>query len=305
MDEANSLWKKPLGRDPEVGLPPPPKPLPAQTGPEHKVQFVIEFVGPRSIPASAARSLIQPQWHQALGKPFVFAMAPADQGWKDLTDVDQGSYDSLALAWNFVSANGTLSTSAAAHLLRTAESFGGHIQRRAMPLPPPADVDRAVAALKEIQEGFDIGVEILLVPRGGEFPEQKVWEVLAELGFDLNQEGYFRIADDDGASLLEVTPMGGASNFSLSAVQRGVRHPGLLLGFSVPLSPHPEYSLDAAFRSADHLCRRLDAAAFSAEDEPLGPKLKNELTLNLQAAVRSLNSVGIVAGSRVARILFE
>jgi len=288
-----------------VALPAPPKSERDQVGPQHKVQFVIEFVGPRSVPASAAKALVQPQWHQALGRPDAFAMVPADQVWRPLTDADHGSYDSLALAWSFVSTSGALSSRTAAHLLQVAESFGSHIQRRAMPLPPPADVDRMVAGLRDIQEGLDIGVEILIVPRNSEFPENAVWEALAHLGFDLNQDGYFAIADDQGRSLLEVTPMGGASQFSLSAAQGGIRHSGLLLGFSVPLSPDPDYSLDAATRTADYLGERLNAAAFSADEQPLGPALRHELRMNLQSAVASLKTVGIMPGSQVARILFE
>lgn len=232
-------------------------------------------------------------------------MAPADRVWQPLGDANHGSYDSIALAWNFVSASGALSSLTAAHLLQVAENFGSQIQRRPMPLPPPADVDRTVAGLHDIQAGLDIGVEILIVPKSGEFAEPEVWEALAHLGFDLNQEGYFAITNDHEQSLLEVTPMGGATRFSLGAAQSGARHPGLLLGFSVPLSPDPNYSFDAAVRTAGYLGERLNAAAFSADDRPLSQSVNNELRMNLQSAVASLKTVGITPGSRVARILFE
>ncbi len=305
MADVTTVFGQPLARDPKVALPPPPVRQPERPGPEHKVQFVIELVGPRSCPAAAVAALLDPRWHQALGQPQLFAMSPADKDWQPLIARTDGSYDSVALAWDLVTDQGELTSQAAAHLFQVAESFATHLQRRAMPLPPPADVNRHVSILKEIQENLDIGVEILMVPKGPEFPEREVWIALAELGFDLKPSGFFEIVDAaTGDPYVEVTPTGGASSFALSSVQAEVRHPGLLIGFSLPLSPNPAYSLDAAYRTADHLGQRLNAAPFADGDQLLGHTVRNELSSNLMAAVRSMVGAGIEPGSRAAKRLF-
>lgn len=304
MADVTSVFGQPLARDPRVALPPPPASTIERPGPQHKVQFVVELVGTRSCPASAVAALLSPQWNQALGHPQLFVMSPVDKEWQPLTNRTDGSYDSIALAWDLFADQGELSSQAAAHLFQVAESFATHIQRRAMPLPPPADVNKHVANLKQVQENLDIGVEILLVPRASEFTEREVWIALAELGFDLNTSGFFQIAATNGLPFLEVTPSGGASSFALSAVENGIRHPGLLIGFSVPLSPNPTYSLEMAFRTADHLCNRLNAAAFTDGDQLLGPRVRNELSSNLMAAVRTMAGTGIEPGSRAALGLF-
>lgn len=304
MADVSSVFGQPLARNPRVALPLPPASLVERPGPQHKVQFVIELVGTRSCPASAVAALLSPQWNQALGQPQLFVMAPADKDWQPLTGRTDGSYDSIALAWDLVADQGELTSQAAAHLFQVAESYATHIQRRAMPLPPPADVNKHVAILKQIQENLDIGVEILMVPKGQEFSEREVWIALAELGFDLNSSGFFQIATGNGLPFLEVTPSGGASSFALSSVEQGVQHPGLLIGFSVPLSPNPTYSLDVAFRTVDHLGNRLNAAAFADGDQLLGPRVRNDLSSNLMAAVRTMSSAGIEPGSRAAQELF-
>ncbi|HJP82560.1 MAG TPA: hypothetical protein VJ835_03565 [Fimbriimonadaceae bacterium] len=304
MDSA-SIFGAPLGPKPGVSLLPLPRPKPEPTGPVHHVQFVVELVGPRSCPAATAAQLLGPQWYSALGEPQIFKMSPADQTWQVLTPATDGSYDSLALAWDLVSDRGRLSSSAASHLLHVAESFAAHIQRRAMAMPSPTDIDRTVAGLVYIQDGLDIGVELLVVPKGADFVEKEVWIALTELGFSLEPSGFFELGNPTREPFLTVTPSGGASQFSLSGVQGEVRHPGLLIGFSVPLSPEPEFSLTAAFRTADYLSQKLNAAIFTDADQILGSTARGQLNANLLAAVRSLASTGINPGSRAARKLFS
>jgi hypothetical protein len=173
-----------------------------------------------------------------------------------------------------------------------------------MAMPTPTDVDRTVAGLVDIQEGLDIGVELLAVPKGADFVERDVWIALSELGFNLEPSGFFELNAPNQEPYLTVTPSGGASQFSLSGVQSDVRHPGLLIGFSVPLSPDPEFSLTAAFRTADYLAQKLNAAVFTDADQLLGPTARGQLNANLLAAVRSLASTGIHPGSRAALNIF-
>ena len=305
MSEVDAVFGKPLQPNSAVAISSPPARNPEPNGPHHKVQFVVEFVGHRSVPATVAAALHSPQWFQALGSPELFAMSPSDQVWQTLTTRTDGSYDSLALAWDLLSANGQLTGSSANHLLKVAEGFASEIQRRAMPLPPPGDVDRLVKALNEIRDGLDIGVEVLLVPHGQEFLEREVWLALAELGFDIGASGFFEFKGPfDSAPLVTVIPTGGRDSFTLGAVQQGIRHPGLMIGFNVPTSPNPEFALDAVFRTADHLRNKLDATAFTDDDLPLDPSTKARLQSYLQDGIQALHRVGIEPGSRAAFKLF-
>jgi hypothetical protein len=304
LSDFQSVFGEALKPDPRVALPLPPEPETRATGPNRRFQFVVELVGMRTVPAAAASALLNDQWHRALGQPAVYCMAPGDDAWKSLVRTDSGAYDSLALAWNLVSPQGVLTNQAAAHLLQVAESFATHIQRRAIPLLPPTDVDRAVLDLKAIQESFDIGVEILMVPKGAEFLERDVWTNLASLGFELVSPGYFERSSSDGRPYLTVTPSGGAQAFTLAGVVAEVRHPGLNLGFSLPLSPIPTYSLDSMFHTAIFLSDRLNAAAFVDGDVLMNHQVQSEFSSNLLAAVRSLNAAGIDPGSSAAFAIF-
>lgn len=304
MDLA-ALFGQPLQRDPKIALTPPVV-RPAKLGPEHKVQFVIELVGPRSIPTQAASSILTDQWYQALGQPEIYSMSPADNEWRTFVGANSGSLDSLALAWDILSEKGELNSQAGAHLLRVAESFGAQVQRRAMPLPPPADINRMANALREFRDALDIGVELMLIPKGPSFSEKDIWIAAAGLGFDLGSSGCFefKVAGIE-EPLLSLTPLGGASTFSLSAVERGEHHVGLMLGFSLPRSAHAAYSLDAAFRSADYLSSYLGAMVFNDADQPLCLGTRHELSSNLDAAVRTMAGTGIEAGSAAALKLFR
>jgi hypothetical protein len=304
MDSA-AIFGKELKRDPAVAISTPRGAKSISLGPEHKVQFVIEFVGQRSFPATTALPLLEAEWSQALGNPEIFAMAPADESWRKLDLSFDGSIDSLALAWDVVSDRGELTSQACAHLLQVAESFGTQIQRRALPLPPPADISRMAAGLNELKDNLDIGVELMLVPRGRDFPERDVWIAAAALGLEYSQDGFFEIKGPTAETpYLTLTPMGGMPSFSLGSVQSGVSHPGLMLGFSVPLSPDPAYSLDAALQSGNHLAQSLEGVLFNDADQILGPSAKADLKSNLLAAIRALSGVGIEPGSQSAIKLF-
>src|SRR6185312_8968382 len=141
------LFGRQLEPDPAVALPDPEIRINPKKGPLYKVQYVLEFVGPRSVPASMACSLLRPEWYAALGQPQVFSMQPADLSWGMLTAKTEGSYDSLALTWDLLSLAGTLSSASAQHLLTIAEQFGSAINRRVAALPVPAEVDQAAARL--------------------------------------------------------------------------------------------------------------------------------------------------------------
>ena len=293
----------PLGPDPAIALIPPVVAAPAP-GPAHHAQFVIELVGPRSVPAAAAARLLAPDWFAALGQPQLFAMTPADQAWQSLTP-QAGSYDSVALCWDLITPQGALSRQSAENLLQKAEQFAGAVNRRAMPLPTPQDVDNAVRRLQNYQEQLDIGVSLVVIPRSDFVPERQIWPVCSRLGLQFSPTGSFDwMSPNHPSPLFSVTPIGQVESFSLAAVNRNEVHEGLTIGFSVPLCPAPLAALDGAIRSAEVIASEIGGAAFDDTSRPLSDKVKDGLRKDLQQAVQMLEATGLRPGSAAAMKVF-
>ncbi len=299
------LFGVPLKPDPAIALQPLQINYSPKSGPLHKVQFVIEFVGPRSMMAPSVSQLITPEWHNALGQPELFAMRPSDLNWQRLTTSQDGSYDSLALAWDFVTAQGNISSASAKHLLSFAERFSPHINRRAMPLPPPADVDKVVKTLVMAQDNLDVGFSInILADRGG-FQEKDLWIECARLGLDFAPGGTFDYRTTQHPyPLLSVSPMGFTDVFSLGSVQKDTLHQGATVGFSVPLCIAPTQALEASFFVAEHLGNHLSGQVLDQDSRPLSSAVKSELRQHLKSAVAMYAELGVTTGSQEAFKLF-
>jgi hypothetical protein len=299
------LFGVPLKPDPAVALQPLQIDYSVKSGPLHKVQFVIEFVGPRSMMAGPVSQLLSPEWHNALGQPEIFAMRPSDLNWQRLMPSPDGSYDSLALAWDFLGEQGNISSSSAQHLLGFAERFGPHIHRRAMPLPPPADVDKVVKALRMAQDSLDVGFSLNIVSERGGFPEKDLWIECAKLGLDFAPGGTFDYRTPKHPyPLLSVSPMGFTDAFSLGNVQKNMRHQGATVGFSVPLCIAPTQALEACFYVAEHIALHLSGQVLDQDSRALNDRVKGELRNHLKAAVALYAELGITTGSQEALKLF-
>jgi hypothetical protein len=296
---------QPLQPDPMVALPSLDISPPAKTGPLHKVQFVVEFVGPRSIPAPAAAHLLAAEWYQALGQPQLHAMRPADLYWQPLTPSTDGSYDSLALSWDLVTPRGTLSAASANHLLQTAERFAPFIQRRAIPLPTPTEVEKVVAALIEVREALDIGFSLsVYAPRQG-YAERDLWIVCSRLGMAFGPEGSFDwTLAGFPYPMFSVTPFGNTDAFSLANVNAGVHHPGVTIGFSLPTCPAPAQALQGCFHAANVISRELGGEVLDDSDRKLNDRVRNEIKENLRQALSLFARAGMTTGSAEARKLF-
>ncbi len=294
----------PLGPDPAIALIPPIVPSPAP-GPAHRAQYVIELVGPRSAPASAAAQLLSQNWFAALGQPELYVMSPADQQWRAMTPQTGGSYDSIALCWDLTTSHGSLSRQSAESLLRNAEQFASAIGRRAMPLPTPQDVDKVVKLLAKTREQLDIGAALVVIPRAEFVPERQIWRICARLGLEFSPTGSFDWKSPNHPSpLFSVTPIGQVESFSLAAVNRNDVHEGLTIGFSVPLCPAPMAALDGAIHCAEVIAGEIQAAVFDDTSRPLTSKLKDELRRDLQAGVQMLEAAGLKPGSSAALKVF-
>src|SRR4051812_41249846 len=186
MPTLSEVFGDALQPDPAIALQPVQIPVRKRSGPMPRMQFVVEFVGPRSVSAGSAAALLSPQWYSALGDPQAFAMSAVDVEWQPLSATTAGSYDSLAIAWDLISDKGQLSTQSAQHLLATAEQFAAHIQRRAMPMPVPEDLPKAISQLKRVQDNFDAGVSLLVLANSQEVSEFELCVWCGKLGLTPN-----------------------------------------------------------------------------------------------------------------------
>lgn len=290
--------------DPTVALGPLDLVLPSKTGPLHRVQYVVEFVGPRSIPAATAMHLLAPQWYGALGQPQMFAMRASDLSWHPLLPTPDGSYDSLAIAWDMLTPQGNLSPASAKRLLAVAEDFGPYISRRAMSMPPPQDVAVVVRGLTATKDALDIGFTLSVVSDRGPFRERDLWVECARLGLEFHNGGFDWRSPSHPHPLLTVTPFGHADTFALGAVQGGASHPGVTIGFHLPLSVAPTQGLEGCFRVAAHLVRTLGGVILDENDRPLTDLARQTLREELRQALSLFAQAGITTGSPEALRLF-
>jgi hypothetical protein len=302
----NAIFGQPLQRDPAIALPDvrvSPKVTP---GPVRSQQFVIELVGPRTVPADAAKAVLNPQWQQVLGSPEVFVMAGADKYWRPLAMNDlSGAYDSVALAWDLISYHGELNASAAQNLWNAAEDLARQMGRRALAMPVPADIAQTISVLHELKESLDVGVNFSVSATYQPFPEAEIWRVAAGLGLDYSPSGVFewKVAGSD-RPLFELSS-GDHDKFSLSQVQSGEGHAVLGMGFSVPLCPDPMIAFDGCVKTGIALSQRLRGVFLDDEDQKVTDKSLAQMRSNLQAAVSALNGENFSPGSTEALKLFR
>ncbi len=301
----SSPFDPPLGPNPAIALKDPGL-QPFQTdGPLHKLQFVVELVGPRTTPAPAANALLDPRWFAALGQPQIFIMSPSDQSWRPMKGDPAGSYDSIALAWDLISPKGSLTGSAAQHLLNVAEQFGPSIERRAMPMPMPPEVDVRVPRLKEVSDNLDVGFAIAAVSPSGEMLEKDIWIACSELGLSMDPQGHFVwLPTNAAAPMLQIQPLGEADRFSLGAVQRGDSHEGINIGFSIPRSAAPEKSLEACLLIAENFRSRFGALVVDDEGNSVTPASGERFRKDVQYAIQLFQQADIRPGSPEALKLF-
>lgn len=303
-DLTASLFGGPLETDPSVALAPLDLVLPTKGGPLHRVQFVVEFVGPRSVPAASAMHLLSPQWYGALGQPQLFAMRASDLSWHPLVPSADGSYDSIAASWDMLTPQGNLTPASAKRLLTVAEEFGPYISRRAVSMPPPQDVAGVVRGLVATKDALDIGFALSVASDTGGYRERDLWVECARLGLEFHNGGFDWRTAAHPHPLLTVTPFGDEDTFSLAAVQAGARHPGVTIGFHLPLSVAPTQGLEGCFRVAAHLARTLGGVILDENDRLLTDATRQNLREELRQGLSLFSQAGLTTGSPEAMRLF-
>ncbi len=299
------LFGQPLGPDPTIALKPFELDFPVKTGPLHKVQFVIEFVGQRTVLAGNAAQLLSPDWFQALGQPNLLAMRPADLQWQPLTPAVDGSYDSLAMTWDLLTPLGSISGASAKHLLELAERFAPYIQRRALAMPVPAEVNGAVRNLQQAKDMQDIGFELTVMSSTASFTEKDLWIACSNLGLEYSPAGSFdwRLPGHP-CPLLSVTPIGQTDAFSLRNVQLGMTHVGVTIGFSLPINPAPVQALEACFYVGETIALRLSGHVMDDSDRVVTETVKKDLREDLKQGLSRFSRTGMTTGSAELLKLF-
>jgi hypothetical protein len=252
------------------------------------------------MPANAVAALLKPDWFRALGEPRIWVMAPQDTVWQPLTAAIVGSYDSLALTWPLLGVQGNLSSRSALTLAGTAERFAGTVQRRALPMPPPVDIDNAVRGVAEIANRLDIGVG-LGVMFVQPVIEEALWRTSVELGLSLNSIGEFVWGDP---AQLTVLPLNDPTQFTLGGVRSCRAHEGLSIGFSAPQVAAPMASFHAAIKVANEFASRFRGLVIDDDGSQMSPTLQAQYERNIQFALQAFESAGLVAGSAEAMRLF-
>lgn len=306
MTEAElfSALGKPLGTNPAIALQPIPLPVwTPETGPYHKVQYVIEIVGPNLIPAQTVKSLLEQSKRASLGNPELYVMAPGMRRWQAMWAGDNSiSYDSLAFAWDLVTPRGQISEATATKLWNRAEGFAKTIQRRAAPLPPPSDAAIAAKNISALRDSLDIGVDLLIAPRKEPISTAKLCEVAYSIGFSLHESGLLEFRQQGWPeALVTILPAFEGEYFD---VRTCPTLDGVAIGFSLPCSPSPEQALDRTFDAAQKLCDALDGVASNDEGRIADAYLLRQWSELASKASAELEKVGIKPGSAEALRIF-
>lgn len=269
---------------------PSPSVPPLVRAPVRAAQFVVELVGPRTVPTAQASELLRPDWRAAMGSPELWCLSPADTAWKPLRNLTHGSYDSIALAWDLLSPQGEMSAGAAGHLVGVAERFANGVGRRAIPLTAPGDVPGEVQRLRAAQEALDAGLSVLLIaPQRA--PVAEFGRVLEELGLKAFGEEWGWFGQGHPEPLFAATPFEAPTT------------DGLTLGFRLARCPDPNVALEGLFRAVDESVR-VGLAAFDEDQRPLTAATREALRQGARMGAETLEGVGLRAGSWAALKVF-
>jgi hypothetical protein len=171
-------------------------------------------------------------------------------------------------------------------------------------MPPPQDVAGVVRSLVATKDGLDVGFALSVASDRGAFAERDLWVECARLGLEFHNGGFDWRTPAHPHPLLTVTPFGDVDTFSLGAVQTGTRHPGVTIGFHLPLSVAPTQGLEGCFRVASHLTKTLGGVILDENDHPLTDQTRQVLREELRQGLSLFAQAGLTTGSPEALRLF-
>jgi hypothetical protein len=265
-----------------------------------ELDFMVELVGPRTVTAAEIAILGTPAWSLPLGEPTLWVMAGADTAWRRPSAHD-AAYDSVALTWRIVRGEDALNGGSAEHLTNLADQFAAHIQRRAMPLPNPSEIDERVLKLQQLRDGLDVGLSVYLTPIGASFRDADVARLATEAGLTWEPNGLYEWRTPSWS--LPLLGLGSAEG-PFASKPGSLSHSGLDIGFHVPSSPAAPMVLERMFELADDLAETLRGVVTDEEDRPLDAKARQRWRADLEAAISALERVKFPPGSPAALALF-
>ncbi len=300
---APDLFGRPLAPDPRIALPSlPPRAL--RDGPLPRVQFTVELVGQYTSRAPSVAPLLSQPWHSNLGQPQVFVLRPGDSDWIRLIPNQNEEYDSILLAWDYVSDQGQLSFNSASHLLNMAESFANQIGRKAVSLTDIALVEDIAKSLRQIESELDTGLSVGVVGGMAVF-ERDLWILCSGLGLSFSPTGSFDwLVPQHPHPVLSVTPIGSTESFSLANVQAGLSHQGVSIGFRLATCPAATVAAEGVFRVADVIAQAIHGTVFDDSQRSLTPHIRAEIKRDLDTAITFLSKAGLAPGSPEALKIF-
>ncbi len=292
-----------LGVNPaRVLLPVDLPPLKIDIGPYYKVQYVIEFVGSELISEATAKSFLEPKTKAGYGNPELYVMVPGQKRWRALWAGDNSmAYDSLAFTWDILTPRGNLTSKSAQELWNRADKAAKVMMRRAIPLPPPSEIDEAAHNLKEIRESLDIGIDLVITDSKTGIGFRPLMEFVYEMGFRYESGVLVWKQPGWNEPLLTILSFSDDGVFSFHDEQVE----GVGIGFSVPTNPNPPQSLERLFVTADRISERFQARIFDNEVGVFTEKQKEKWRDLLNRALASFEQVGISPGSPEALRLFS
>ncbi len=299
------LLGRELSADPHKALHPVSMPgWEPETGPYHKVQYVIELVGPNLVPATQAKSLLDSKTRASLGDPEVYVMVPGEPRWRVLWTGDTAiSYDSLAFAWDLVSKRGALSSANAKELWSRCDRIGAPWTRRAIAMPPPDEVEAAAQRLHSIRESFDVGVDLIIQRDIGAFETLRAVEEAYAFGFRFGESGLLEWRSQGWPEpLLWVYPIEDESGLS-TLIEGGVE--GLAIGYSLPCSPSPVDVFDRLQEAAEGIARATEAIVYDTDGHVLTESSRVSMRKNVLLGAQTLTDLGLRPGSAESLRLFE
>ncbi len=277
----------------------PPLPYPYESpNPRLAVQFVVELVGPKPMPGLKARGVFSHPWFETLGRPMVYTMAPSDSTWRPLGPSDGSPvYDSFALAWPFFDRRGRLSARSAERLFHATERFASGLDRVAMPLTPPENLDERIQALEEARSSLDATVSVTVRPVTGWFDRRALSHALQGIGFSAEGYRFVLTTPDWPEALLEAHALADPPA-GPDAIQ------ALDVGFRVARNPVPQWSLEALFETVDACGSLSRSIAIDEDGNHVDGARRAWMEQQLALLVRTLEQRGLPAGSPEARMVF-
>lgn len=218
------------------------------------IDYVAQIDGNAPVPGRALDELIART--AACGKPYrIAAFNPNSGRWSDLSRADRGTYTKLRAAVQLVNRSGAITPA-------QLSMFCDAVRHCAEQSAAVASCPETLAALEAAREldAFCAGVDVaiganVVAGEGRTFPGAEIRTLAEGTGFRLEQDGVFRLRDDQRRTLLTLDNHEPAPFLPEQIKNLGTR--GVTLMLDVPRVPDGLKALDRMFDTGTHLAQAL------------------------------------------------